>query len=77
MNARKMFRELGFKYEEYAVRTEHYIEYTLDDTAENRFTIVFMLLKKDMAFYGHCAYFDVSLFKAIHQQLKELHWIED
>lgn len=77
MSAKEMFESLGYKY------SRNYIKYYGDEVIEYYKTegVKFVFLMKEHEFYGE--YYEepknitVDEFKAIHQQLKEIGWIEE
>lgn len=76
MNAREMFEALGYEYYE----TEYSILYIANcDMDEDNISIGFGLLSHTFYAKHNCDTYDITIdeFKAIHQQLKELGWIEE
>lgn len=73
MTAKEMFEELGYKLEQ---DNGKIIRYTLKIFAGTE--VVFDVYRKHyyVSVIGRSLYVDVNLHNAIHQQLKELEWIE-
>ena len=77
--AKEMFEELGYE----QIIGEYELSYRLDsmfDWGYLYWQIIHFKLS-DKTFYADRNYkpvdIDISTFKAIHQQMKELHWIEE
>lgn len=76
MTAREMFEALGYEYYE----TEYSIIYRANcDMDEDHISIGFGLLSHTFYAQHNCDTYDITIdeFKAIQQQLKELHWIDE
>lgn len=76
MNARNMFKKLGYEYYE----TEYSILYIANcDMDEDHISIGFGLLSHTFYAKHNCDPYDITIdeFKAIQQQLKELGWLEE
>lgn len=74
MNAREMFKKLGYKYNKYRDRNQM-IEYRKEDST----SVLFWIKERVFSVSEYCEPKDITVdeFKAIHQQLKELGWIEE
>ena len=68
MNAKEMFEELGYEIGE---TDEIIVEYW-----KNEKNVCFWLVLKDINLFGNIATVSIELHNAIHQQMKELGWIE-
>lgn len=76
MNAKEMFEALGYEYYE----TKYSILYTANcDMDEDHISIGFGLLSHTFYAKQNCDPYDITIdeFKAIQQQLKELHWLDE
>lgn len=74
MNAREMFKKLGYKYNKYRDRNQM-IEYRKEDST----SVLFWIKERKFSVSEYCEPKDITVdeFKAIQQQLNELGWLEE
>ena len=72
MNAREMFKKLGYKYNKYRDRNQM-IEYRKEDST----SVFFWINERKFSVSEYCEPKDITVdeLKAINQQCKELGWI--
>ena len=72
MNAREMFKKLGYKYNKYTDRNQM-IEYRKEDST----SVLFWIKERKFSVLEYCEPKDITVdeFKAIQKQMEELGWI--
>lgn len=81
MNAREMFEELGYKFEKLNYQGETYFYSNKNSYGGNDYVRIWFYIETKTysvhSIYGSNNYVDIKLHQAIHQQMKELGWIEE